>query len=142
MIVFLDANFIVRALVDPSTDADRIMATQAKTLLREAADASRTVTTSEAVIAEVAHVLSSPDVYRLSVTDVARTLRPVIALPGMRLASKHLYMRALDIWDTKPGLGFVDALTAAYAEQPEVELATFDKDFEGLASITRYQPSS
>ncbi len=51
MIVFLDANFIVRALVEPVTTADRVMADQAKSLLRAAADAKRTVTTSEAVLA-------------------------------------------------------------------------------------------
>jgi predicted nucleic acid-binding protein len=127
-------------MVAPTTEADRTMAEQAKALLRLAADARRTVTTSEAVIAEVAHVLSSPDIYRLSPGDVANALKPIIALPGMLLASKHLYIRALDIWSARPRMGFVDALTAAYAEQADVELATFDKDFEGLAGITRYQP--
>ncbi len=85
-------------------------------------------------------MLSSPDIYRLSPADVAATLKPVIALPGMRLASKHLYVRALDIWGARPAIGFVDALTAAYAEQADVELATFDKDFEGMVGIAHYRP--
>jgi predicted nucleic acid-binding protein len=140
VIVFLDANFIIRALLDPPTAADRAMAEQANELLRLAADARRTVTTSEAVIAEVAHILSSPDVYRMPPGDMATTLKPVLALPGMLLASKYLYVRALDIWSSRPRLGFVDALTVAYAERGDVELATFDRDFEGLPGITRYQP--
>jgi predicted nucleic acid-binding protein len=140
VIVFLDANFIVRTMVAVTTEANRAMAEQAKDLLRLAADAKTTVTTSEAVIAEVAHVLSSPDVYRLSPGDVATRLKPVLALPGMLLVSKHLYSRALDIWTSRPQMGFVDALTAAYAEQGDVELATFDRDFDSMPGITRYQP--
>lgn len=140
MIVFLDANFIIRALLDPPTDTDRTMAEQANALLRAAADAKRTVTTSEAVVAEVAHVLSSPDIYRLSPGDVATALKPVLALPGLLLTSKHLCVRALDIWSSRPRMGFVDALTAAYAEQGDVELATFDRDFDSMPGITRYRP--
>ena len=141
MIAFLDANFIIRALLDPPTDADRTVAEQATALLRAAADSKRSITTSEAVVAEVAHVLSSTDIYRMSPGDVATALKPVLALPGVLLASKHLYARALDIWSSRPRMDFVDALTAAYAEQGDVELATFDRDFDGIPGITRYRPS-
>ena len=128
-------------MLDPPTDADRTVAEQATALLRAAADSKRSITTSEAVVAEVAHVLSSTDIYRMSPGDVATALKPVLALPGMLLASKHLYARALDIWSSRPRMGFVDALTVAYAEQGDVELATFDRDFDGISGITRYRPS-
>src|SRR5262249_34915082 len=106
---------------------------------RAAADSKRTITTSEAVVAEVAHVLSSPNIYRMPPSDVATALKPILALPGLLLASKHLYVRALDIWGSRPQMGFVDALTAAYAEQGDGELATFDRHFDGMPGITRYQ---
>ncbi len=58
----------------------------------------------------------------------------------MKLREKRTILAALDLWATVPKLGFVDALTAAYAQHLGVELATFDTDFDLLPGITRWLP--
>lgn len=36
----------------------------------------------------------------------------------------------------------VDALTAAYAQRSDIELATFDNDFDDSPGVTRWQPDN
>jgi hypothetical protein len=71
------------------------------------------VTTSEAVIAEVAFVLASPRQYGLPPAEIALRLKPILALPHLTLprGQKRRYLRALDLWADYPRLGFVEALT-------------------------------
>src|SRR6266508_3918617 len=111
--IFLDANVFLRYLVQPTTPATQAMY-QAATQLFEAVErGDEEVTTSEAVVAEVAFVMSSPRQYGLPPTDVATYLVPILRLTNLRLprGQRRLWLRALDIWTAHPRLGFVDALT-------------------------------
>jgi predicted nucleic acid-binding protein len=139
-VIFLDANYILRALVPPTTPQDQPKAAEAIALLRAVAAGAKEATTSESVVAEVAFVLTAPRHYGLSAADAAGRLQPIIGLRGLKLSGKKRLQRAFDVWVREPHLGFVDALTVAYAEQPGIELATFDSDFDGVAGITRYTP--
>lgn len=100
------------------------------------------VTTSDAVIAEVAFILTSRAHYGLAPADAADRLMAMLRLRGVKLRDKRVVLRSLDIWSDNPGLGFVDALTAAHGQQPGTELATFDSDFDPLPDITRWRPGS
>jgi hypothetical protein len=46
---------------------------------------------------------------------------------------------ALDSWAANPRLGFVDALSAAYGQAPNVRLATFNTDCDNLPGVDRWQ---
>lgn len=59
---------------------------------------------------------------------------------GVKLRDKRIVLGALDVWARNPRLGFVDALAAAHAHQPGIELATFDSDFDQLPGIRRWHP--
>lgn len=137
---FVDANSFLRGLVRPETPQDEAIARAAAALFRRAERGEEEITTSDADLTEVAFVLHSPRHDERSPDDIGARLKPILELRGFRLPHKRVVLRALDIWAASPRLGFVDALTASYAAEPGMTLATFDSDFDDLPGITRYRP--
>lgn len=116
------------------------MNNSAADLFRRAERGEVEVTTSDAVIAEVAFILTARTHYQLAVSDAAGRLEKLMQLRGVKLPEKRVTLRSLAFWESHPNLGYVDALTATYAQQPGIELATFDKDFDSISGITRWEP--
>lgn len=140
---YLDANIFLRFLVRPVTPADQVRAEACRALFERLRDATETATTSEAVLAEVAYVLVSPRQYALSAADVSVRLKPLVALPGLKLAHKRRFLRALDLFATHPKLDFEDALSSAIVERlPARELYSYDCDFDAVVGITRVEPET
>jgi predicted nucleic acid-binding protein len=140
--IFLDANVFLRYLIWPDDSHNRILHEAAVALLAAIEQGEEKGTTSEAVIAEVAFVLTSKRQYQLTVDEAAAFLTTVLQLPGLELprGRKRLYRRAAEIWTEHPGLGFVDALTAATVELSGMRLATFDSDFDVFPGIACWAP--
>ena len=141
--IFLDANFFLRYLVEPDGPDNQTRHDIAATLFEAIELGEEQATTSEAALAEVAFILASKRQYNLPTADIVAYLSPVIRLPNLRLprGRKRHYLRALEIWSEFSRLGFVDSLTAATVEHSELRLATFDTDFDSLPSIRRWQPA-
>ena len=141
--IFLDANFFLRYLVEPDGPVNQTRHDVAAALFEAVERGEEEATTSEAALAEVAFILASKRQYNLPAADIAAYISPIIRLPGLRLprGRKRIYLRALEIWSERTSLGFVDALTAATVEHSELRLATFDGDFDGLPNIRRWQPT-
>ena len=140
--IFVDTNVLIRAYEGPRSDTGDGMSARARDLLRSIGQGVVSATTSEAIIAETIHVLSSRVLYRQSPPQVRDFLAPFIDAPGLRIGPRQVYLRALDIWVKRPGLKFVDALTIAYVEQGDVRLASFDRQLLGSPGVTPYWPES
>ena len=138
--IFIDANYFIRAIAQSVTPQDAIMAEQAKTLFRRVAASEVEAMTSEAIIAEVVFILSSPRHMKLPPAEVSARVKLFLQLPGLYVPQKRLYLRALDLYVSHPRLRFVDCLCAAHGEQPGVELASFDRDLNRVPGLARYQP--
>ncbi len=140
--IFLDANYFLRYLVDPSTPALRAMSETARALFDAVERGEEEVTTTELVLHEVTFVLASKRHYGQSVPDITRALRTILRLPGFRMArgQKRLYLRALELWDSYPSLGLAGAIVAASVEMKSIPLASFDTDFDRIPGIRRWQP--
>jgi predicted nucleic acid-binding protein len=138
--ILLDANILLRALTHSKDPALQRMSDIAGELLRAMNRGDIEATTSDAVLAEVAFILTAKVHYHLPVSDAAGRLTTVIRLRGFKRRDKRHLLRALDLWASHPALGFVDSLTAALAQRPGFELATFGSDFDSLPGITRWQP--
>jgi predicted nucleic acid-binding protein len=140
--IFLDANVFLRYLIQPDGPDNQAKHDIAAALFEAIELGEEEATTSEAVLAEVAYILASKRQYNLPTVEIAAYLAPIIRLPSLRLlrGRKGLYLRALEIWSDLSRLGFVDALTAATVERSELQLATFDTDFDSLPNIRRWQP--
>jgi predicted nucleic acid-binding protein len=140
--IFVDANYFLRYLAQPATERAQAQAEHeiATTLFTLAQREDIEITSSDAVIAEVAFVLGAKRHYGLPPEIVSGLLKPILELAAFKLPSKRQCLRALDLWVTIPRLGFVDALGAAYAELHQLTLATFDSDIVRLQGFARWQP--
>jgi predicted nucleic acid-binding protein len=142
-VILLDANIFLRYLVDPDAPANEQRQQKATDLFNAIERGEIQATTTEAVLAEVCFVLASKRQYGVPSGEIAEILSPILRLRGLRLPRGHkrLYTRALELWSTHPKLGFVDALTTALVEDSDIELATFDRDFDEFQHIKRWIPT-
>ena len=135
---FLDTNVILRYL----TRDDEAKAEACYQLFQRVKLGEEELFTCEAIIAEVAYVLSSHRApYRLSHEDVRARLLPILSLRGVRLPQKRVYLRALDLYASSSFLDFEDALAVAHMEQRGVrEIVSYDKDFDRVTGLHRVEP--
>jgi len=134
---WLDTNIFVRYL----TNDDPIKAQACFALFDRLDRGAEEVRTSEAVVCEVVYVLSARGHYGLARADIRSLLSPVLALRGLRLPQKALYVRALELYAQIPRLDFEDALSIAHMEDEGVtELYSYDTDFDRVGGITRVEP--
>jgi predicted nucleic acid-binding protein len=137
-VIFVDANVFLRFFVVPGTPQDRNMALQSAELFRRVRDEEEEISTSEAVIAEVAFIATSKTHYGMTRGDVADLLKSVLQLSACKLPGKSACLRALDVWVAHPKLSFPDALGAAYSEELGFELATFDDRLTRVPDVILY----
>ena len=135
---FLDTNVILRYL----TRDDEAKAEACYQLFQRVKLGEEELFTCEAVITEVAYVLSSPRApYRLSHEEVRARLLPILTLRSLKLPQKRVYLRALDLYASAPFLDFEDALAVAHMEhQGLTEIVSYDRDFDRVAGLQRIEP--
>lgn len=133
---FIDANVFIRYLTrDDPKKADACFA-----LFQQAKRDEIALVTTEAVVAEVVYVLSSKQLYALSRREIRALLYPLLSLPGLKLAGRKAYLRALDLYAIYK-IDFEDALIVAQMErQGETELYSYDRHFDQVPGITRLEP--
>ncbi|MDQ3045830.1 MAG: type II toxin-antitoxin system VapC family toxin [Chloroflexota bacterium] len=139
--IFLDTNFFLRYLVQPTTPASCALQTVAVALFDAVERGDEVVTTCEVVLHEVCYVLASKAHYAQTAEEIASYLAPILRMKGFKLprGEKRVYTRALEIYAAHPKLGFADALIAARAEALGVPLATFDEALARLPFLTRWR---
>ena len=89
------------------------------------------------------HVLTSRALpYQLDRNQMAKALRAILGLVGLRLSSgdRHVYMTAVDLYEEYP-IDFGDALLAARMRQVGAsDLASFDRHhFDRLLEVCRVE---
>ncbi len=134
---FLDTNIFIRFLAAD----DEKKSEACFRLFQKVRSGEESVTTTEAIIAEVVYVLSSPSLYALGHDEIAARLAPLLSLRGLRLPHKRTYLRALDLYAAHRFLDFEDALTVAHMEREGIsEVVTYDRDFERVPGVRRVEP--
>ncbi len=130
MTAFVDTNVLVRHLTgDPPAQATRA------TRYLQGADE---LLLPDLILAEVAYVLES--FYETPRTQVAGTLRAVLAFPAIRVVDKELLERAVEVYDVDR-LDFADAYLVASAERSGVGVvASFDRAIDRVGTIRRDEP--
>ena len=140
--IFVDANVFLRRLIPPVTSNDAVQHQIAIELFRRADLGEFDLTTSEAVLAEVAFILSAKRHYGLPVAEAVRRMLPYVRSRGLTLDRPSVVHNALLIWRDHPSLGFVDALGAAYASQLDTDLATFDAGLDRVPGVSHLDLAS
>jgi predicted nucleic acid-binding protein len=128
---FLDTNVLIRHLTgDPPAQARR-----ATRYLKRADE----LLLADLILAEVAYVLES--FYEVSRTQVAATLRAILAFPTIRTLDAELLQRAIEVYEVH-GLDFADAYLVATAERTGVGvIASFDRSIDRVGTVRRDEPS-
>src|SRR5215216_3732600 len=133
---FLDANVILRYVLQDHPD----FSPRTNRLFDELSAEKVSLITTEAVVTEVVHVLSSPVLYALSWTAIRDHLLGILTMPALEVAHQTSLLRALDLYATI-NIDFVDALTVAHMEREEIQtVISFDRDFDKINSIKRREP--
>lgn len=133
---FVDTNIFLRYL---TADPERYNA--CLTLFQQAERNQVHLITSEAIIAEIVYVLSSPKHYHLSRQQIRVALSRLLLLPGLKMASRNTYLQALAIYAQHAALDFEDCLSVAYMEQLEVpQIYSYDQGFDEFEHVERLEP--
>jgi predicted nucleic acid-binding protein len=138
MTILLDANVFLRALAKPPDPAIHWMHDEARELFRKATRGEALLTTTDAIVAEVAFILTSKAHYGLSVDDACTRMRLLVGIRNLRFHGKRNVMRALDLWPQHPRLDFPDVLLAVIADLDSLTLASFDRGFDRFDHLDRY----
>ena len=133
---FVDTNIFIRHLTrDDPEKAEACFA-----LFQKAERNEVTLTTNEAVIAEVVYVLSSRTLYSLSRVAIRSLLYPILSLQGLKLSNRRMYLRALDVY-AATNLDFEDALIVAHMERLKMsDLVSYDRGFDHVPGVVRLEP--
>jgi predicted nucleic acid-binding protein len=128
---FVDTNVLVRHLTgDPPAQA-----LKATRYLERAEE----LLLPDLIVAEVAYVLES--FYETPRTQVADTLRAVLAFPAVRVVDGELLQRAVEIYDVHR-LDFADAYLVASAERSGIGVvASFDRTIDRVGTVRRDEPT-
>jgi predicted nucleic acid-binding protein len=128
--VFVDTNVLIRHLTgDPPDLAVRAMRYLA---------AADELLLPDLILAEVAYVLES--FYETPRTQVATTLRAVLAFPAIRVVDADLLQRAVEVYEVHR-LDFADAYLVASSERTGVGvIASFDQSIDGVSTVRREVP--
>ncbi len=131
MTAFIDTNVLIRHLTgDPPGQAER--ATRYLAGVDE-------LLLPDLILAEVAYVLES--YYEAPRTDVAVSLRAIVAFPAIRVVDEELLLRAVEIYEIHR-LDFADAYLVASAESTGVGVvASFDRSIDRVGTVQRDEPA-
>jgi predicted nucleic acid-binding protein len=132
----VDTNIFIRAI----TNDHPTMSEASRGLIQRAARGDVALVTSEAVIAEVCFVLTSPAIYGLNRSDVAEALRPVVALRALRLPDKEIILAALDRWSMSEQRKFVDCLVVERALAGDALVYSYDRGLDRVPGLIRREP--
>ena len=134
--MFLDSNILLRHLLQDDPEKAR----RCFELLQQAERGEIRLTTSESVIGELVYVLASPRLYNLPPERIRALLVPIINLRGLRVPSRRLYRRALDLYAAHH-IDFEDALNLAHMEKQGIRvILSYDRHFDRIPGITRLEP--
>lgn len=128
---FVDTNVLIRHLTgDPQAQARRA------TRFLERADE---LLLADLILAEVAYVLES--FYELGRTQVADTLRAILAFPSIRVLDAELLQRSVEVYEVHR-LDFADAYLVASAERTGIGvIASFDRSIDRVTTVRREEPA-
>ncbi len=133
---FVDTNVFIRLLAqDDPVKTQRCLA-----LFQRASRGEVQLFTSEAIVAEVVYVLSSPKLYRLPRAEITRLLRPVLMVGGLRVEHKRALLEALGLYE-QTTLDFEDCLAVKHVQRARLDgMYSYDRGFDRVTAIRRLEP--
>jgi predicted nucleic acid-binding protein len=133
---FVDANILLRLLSGDLPDQTQ----RSLRLFERAEHGELELHTSEAVVAEVVHVLSSPVLYATPRREIAVRLGTALANRGLRLDHKESVVRALHLY-AGTSLHFVDCLCVERCRRLGLTgIYSFGRALDRIPEVRRLEP--
>lgn len=132
MTALVDTNIFVRHLTGDPPD----LAARATNYLSTADG----LLLEDLIVAEVVYVLES--VYKAPRSDVARSLRAILAFASIEVRDAEALQRTVEIYDVNK-LDFAEAYLVAAAERSGVGvIASFDRSIDRVGTVRREEPGA
>jgi predicted nucleic acid-binding protein len=129
---------LLRLLGAPVTAEDQRKAERARDLLLRVERGEEQIVMSSLVVFETIFTLSRT--YRRSRVDIRDHLHSLLALRGLQLRGKGLYLAALDLF-AESNISFGDAYNVVFMRaQGMSEIYSWDTDFDRVGGIVRVEP--
>lgn len=133
---FVDSNVVIRLLSGDDPDKSR----RCLELFERAARGEIQLVLSEAVIAEVVYVLSSPKLYALARTEIAELLRPILENRGVMVEHKGWMLKALDLYE-RTNLDIEDCIFVEHVRRGKLDtIFSFDRGLDRVTDLRRREP--
>lgn len=130
MTAFVDTNILIRHLTGDPPD----LAARATAFLGEVDE----LLLPDVIVAETVYVLET--FYEVTVEEVARLMRSIIAFSPIKVMNTALLLRSLEVYETHR-IDYAEAYLVASAEAFEVDyLASFDRSIDRVSTVTRIEP--
>jgi predicted nucleic acid-binding protein len=134
---YLDTNVFVRILARGNPD----MTARVESLFDRIESGEETVVVLDAIVAETIFVLTSPDLYQQARSQVVAGLKALLSLESVRMEDKRRCLLALELYEARRGLSFVDSLLAASALGDESgQVLSFDRGIGRVPGVTLVEP--
>ena len=93
------------------------------------------------VVADAAHVLHSPQLYRLAKDEIASMLIALISLRGIRIHNRQAVLDGLALYGSHARLDFLDALIVAMTQSEDHPVVySYDRNYDRFDGIDRREP--
>lgn len=136
---FLDANVFVYAYAKPK----RSLTEEEKKIKKKAKEIIERVNKGERVVTTVVHLSEVANIIEKStpMTIISKLLKGILSMENIKVlgVSREDYLAAADAAPSQ-GLGINDALAVIKMKEAGVsEIYSFDKHFDGIEGITRFE---
>ncbi|MCX6022895.1 MAG: type II toxin-antitoxin system VapC family toxin [Chloroflexi bacterium] len=134
---FLDTNILLRHILND----DPVQSPACFRLIQAIEQRHLSAWTSDLVISEVVYILSNRRTLNVDRPTIRDILLPIIQLTNLRIAQKRMYTRVFELYTSLP-IDYNDAYHAALIEsRGETELYSYDRDFDRVPGLQRFEPS-
>ena len=131
--LFVDTNVFLRFLLNDH----KTQSPAANKLFKEAGKGKITLTTSSLIMAEMVFTLDS--FYKLSKQEIIKKVHAILFFEGLKITEKNILIQAITFYEKK-NIDFIDAYGAAFALENKIDICSFDRDFDRVKEIKRFNP--
>lgn len=133
---YVDTDVIIRLLTKDDIKKQKAAAS----LFEKVAHGTLTLLAPVTVIVDAVYVLSSSRLYNLPRSEIRDLLSTLVTLPGFRVESKQVVLKALNIY-ASGNLDFGDVFLICCVKQTKAKrIYSYDHDFDHIQGIVRKEP--
>src|SRR3990167_7894802 len=85
------------------------------------------------------HKTQSPAANKLFKEEIIKKVHAIVFFEGLKITEKNILIQAITFYEKK-NIDFIDAYGAAFALENKIDICSFDRDFDRVKEIKRFNP--